>query len=123
MIACIGGASLDRRSTVCGQLTPGTSNPVVSTVRPGGVARNGAEALARLGIEVTLYSLVGDDQVGKALAAGLREAGVDVSGVVCSARYPTAAYTAVLGPSGRLEFGLADMEIFEEADSTWAGSR
>jgi pseudouridine kinase len=119
-IACIGGATMDRRALVSGQLTPGTSNPVVSTVRPGGVARNVAEALARLGCRVALYSIVGDDETGRALEAGLRDVGVEISGMTRSTRHPTGAYTAILGPSGRLEFGLADMEIFVEANSSWA---
>lgn len=118
-IACIGGASLDRRVAVRGQLRPGTSNPVVSTVRPGGVARNVAEALARLGCRASLYTIVGDDEAGRLLEAGLRTVGVDTSGIDRTSRHPTAAYIAVLGPTGRLEFGLADMEIFEEADSSW----
>ena len=118
-IACVGGASLDRRVFTSGPLRRGTSNPVVSTVRPGGVSRNVAEALARLGCDVALYSIVGDDSAGRRVMDGLQEAGVDTAGVRISREHPTAAYTAVLGPSGRLEFGLADMEIFEEADADW----
>ncbi len=119
-IACVGGTSMDRRVQTSGPLRPGTSNPVVSTLKPGGVSRNVAEALARLGCDVALFSIVGEDEAGRILMGGLDDAGVDVAGVTRSARHPTGAYTAVLGPSGRLEFGLADMEIFEEADPTWA---
>ena len=119
-IACVGGTSMDRRALTSGPLRPGSSNPVVSTLKPGGVSRNVAEALARLGCDVALFSIVGEDEAGRVLLGGLSDAGVDVAGVICSARHPTGAYTAVLGPSGRLEFGLADMEIFEQADATWA---
>ncbi len=111
---------MDRRALTSGPLRPGTSNPVVSTLKPGGVSRNVAEALARLGCDVALFSMVGEDEAGRILLGGLGDACVDVAGVSRSARHPTGAYTAVLGPSGRLEFGLADMEIFEEADATWA---
>lgn len=121
-IACVGGTSMDRRAFTSGPLRPGTSNPVVSTRKPGGVSRNVAEGLGRLGCDVALFSIVGEDEAGRALLDGLDDAGVDVSGVARSARHPTGAYTAVLGPSGRLEFGLSDMEIFEEADATWAES-
>jgi pseudouridine kinase len=113
---------MDRRVQTSGPLRPGTSNPVVSTLKPGGVSRNVAEALARLGCDVALFSIVGEDEAGRILMGGLDDAGVDVAGVTRSARHPTGAYTAVLGPSGRLEFGLADMEILEEADATWAES-
>ncbi len=119
-IACVGGTSMDRRALTSGPLRPGSSNPVVSTLKPGGVSRNVAEALARLGCDVALFSIVGEDEAGRVLLGGLGDAGVDVAGVIRSARHPTGAYTAVLGPSGRLEFGLADMEIFEQADATWA---
>lgn len=119
-IACVGGASLDRRARTSGPLRPGTSNPVVSTLKPGGVARNVAEALARLGCDVALFSIVGQDEAGRTLVDGLKDAGVDTAGIARSARHPTGAYTAVLGPSGRLEFGLADMEIFEKAGTAWA---
>lgn len=119
-VACIGGVSLDRRASTSGPLRPGTSNPIVSLLRPGGVARNVADALARLGCQVALFSIVGDDEPGRSLLDGLAEVGVDTSGVTRSRRQATGAYTAVLGPSGRLEFGLADMGIFEEADAVWA---
>lgn len=119
-IACVGGASLDRRVLTAGPLKPGTSNPVVSALKPGGVSRNVAEVLARLGCDVALFSIVGEDEAGGRLLSGLAEAGVNVAGVSRSPRHPTGSYTAVLGPSGRLEFGLADMEIFEEADLGWA---
>jgi pseudouridine kinase len=121
-IACVGGTSIDRRVVTSDPLRPGTSNPVVSTLKPGGVSRNVAEVLARLGCDVALFSIVGEDDAGRRLLSGLAGAGVDIAGVIRSKRRPTGAYTAVLGPSGRLEFGLADMEIFEEADAAWAES-
>ena len=119
LIACVGGTSMDRRALASGPLRPGTSNPVVSTLKAGGVSRNVSEGLARLGCDVALFSMVGEDEAGHILLGGLRDAGVDVAGVTSSTRHPTGAYTAVLGPSGRLEFGLSDMEIFDEADTTW----
>ena len=121
-IACIGGATVDRRAHLSGQLIPGSSNPVRSTLRPGGVARNVAEALARLGRRASLHSAVGDDEAGRTLESDLRELGVETSGVGRSSRFPTGSYTAVLGRGGRLEFGLAEMEIFETLNPSWAAS-
>ena len=57
MIACIGGAHLDRHGVLRGPLVLGTSNPGSVHVAVGGVARNVAENLARLGVKVTLVSL------------------------------------------------------------------
>lgn len=119
-IACIGGISLDRKLRSVLGIRFGTSNPVSGTVAPGGVARNVAHGLARLGCSVSLYSSVGDDASGAGLLDELRADGVDVAGVKRSDRHPTASYTAVLEPDGRLAIGLADMEIFTSLDTTWA---
>jgi pseudouridine kinase len=112
-IACIGGAHIDRHGMLKQPLVPATSNPGNVNCTFGGVARNVAENLARLGCEVMLVSLVGDDEAGRSVMAHLASLGVDIStiGVV---RRPTASYTAILQPDGELVVGLADMDLYEE---------
>ncbi|MFQ5747524.1 MAG: carbohydrate kinase family protein [Gemmatimonadota bacterium] len=121
-VAAIGGLSVDRKVRVEGPLRPGTSNPVRGTTAAGGVARNVAESLGRLGCSVSLFSIAGRDAEAEALLDTLRRAGVDVSGVERSGSAPTARYTAVLRADGGLAFGLADMEILNELDAAWAES-
>lgn len=94
-------------------LVPATSNPGNVTCDFGGVARNVAENLARLGREVTMVSLVGDDDSGRAVVSQLASLGVDTSAIAVSPR-PTASYTAILQPGGELVLGLADMDLYEE---------
>lgn len=48
-IICIGGANLDRKFYAKFDITSETSNPVKSSTSVGGVARNIAENLGRLG--------------------------------------------------------------------------
>jgi pseudouridine kinase len=112
-IACIGGAHIDRHGMLKQPLVPGTSNPGNVTCDFGGVARNVAENLARLGREVTMVSLVGDDETGRAVVAQLASHGVDTSAIAVWPR-PTASYTAILQPGGELVLGLADMDLYEE---------
>ena len=78
-VLCIGGANLDRKLRLSEPLRMGTSNPVSSEVSPGGVARNVAENLARLGCKVRLLSTFSDDLEGNWLLDHLNSAGVDVS--------------------------------------------
>lgn len=112
-IVCIGGAVVDRKYHAARPLIPGTSNPVEGGRGFGGVARNVAENLARLGQAVGLVSVVGDDEAGEALCRHLRDLGVDLSRVLRHRERPTAEYVAVIEPDGSLAFGLADMGIFE----------
>jgi pseudouridine kinase len=119
-IACIGGIVLDRKARVPGGARPGTSNPVSVTTATGGVASNIARNLARLGCRVSLFSILGDDDSGSTVLRDLENSGVDATAIIRSRNHPTASYTAVLEPNGELFIGLADMDIFEELDSTWA---
>ena len=119
---CIGGAVIDRKLRSAEPIRPGTSNPVVATLGFGGVARNVAENLARLGGKVSLASCVGDDASGRALLAHLAEVGVDVAAVEVIKGASTAEYTALLQPDGMLFAGGADMAILDRIHGDLAKS-
>jgi pseudouridine kinase len=111
-IACFGAAHIDRRAHALAPIAAGTSNPVAVTESPGGVARNVAEVLALLGDDAALVSILGRDRHGQTVASQLTEAGVDLTDVVRDDDLPTATYTALVEPDGRLYVGLADMAIY-----------
>jgi pseudouridine kinase len=111
-VVCVGGAVADRKYHLVGEPVSGTSNPARGTSAPGGVARNVAENLARLGVAVRLVSRVGDDDAGRALKRRLTAAGADVSHVTATRGFDTAEYVAVLDPEGDLVIGVAAMDVF-----------
>ncbi len=51
------------------------------SIVPGGKGANQAFALGRIGCDVSMFGLVGDDDNGKLELANLESAGVDISGV------------------------------------------
>jgi pseudouridine kinase len=110
---CIGGAVLDRKYHAQTKIVLETSNPVNSSRNLGGVARNVAENLARLGSSTGFISIVGDDDGGHALLKAMRELEIDVSQVVTTSERPTAEYVAILDQQGELVLGIADMNIFD----------
>jgi pseudouridine kinase len=112
-IACIGGAHIDRHGLLAAPLIAGTSNPGSVATSFGGVARNVAENLARLGRGVRMLSRVGDDEVGRAVVSHLQSLSIDTS-LVTTSPQPTASYTAILQPNGELVLGLADMAVYDE---------
>src|SRR5690606_24733751 len=60
-VVCIGGANVDRKFRMEKPAQMGTSNPASVTRSVGGVARNVAENLGRLGHRVKLMSIAGND--------------------------------------------------------------
>ena len=112
-IACFGAAHVDRHARAHGPVVLGSSNPVTVSISLGGVARNVAESLARLGCRVALVSRVGADGDGDRVMAATTGLGVDMDGTVRSPTDNTAGYTALLGPDGELSVGMADMAIYD----------
>ncbi|PCI45562.1 MAG: carbohydrate kinase [Alphaproteobacteria bacterium] len=116
-ITCIGGIAYNRKYALDISPILGTSNPAISSQNHGGVVRNIAENLARLGVDVSLISIVGEDYSGKELLAFLRNLGVDVSQVSVSHNAPTAEYVAIFDNENELVFGLSSMEILDQMTS------
>lgn len=122
-VLCIGAAHLDRRARLLAPPVPGSSNPVTVTTGWGGVARNVAEGLARLGMPAALLSRLGPEAEADRLLAALAAAGVEVAPATRNADAATASYTAVLDPTGELVLGLADMAIYDGMDAGFFAAR
>ncbi len=99
-VLAIGAAGVDMVGHVGGPLEAHTSNPARIRLACGGVARNVAENLARLGQPTTLISAIGNDFFGVHLRQQLEEAGVETSGLLVLEDRPSGAYLAVVDPGG-----------------------
>jgi len=113
----LGGAAYDSISTVTAHpLNMNASNPGVTYTGLGGVGRNVAEKLSAQGIEVSLISVVADDEAGHYIMSGLRKLGIDTSGIrfLQTEGQRSARYTAIHATDGELIVSVADMEIFKQ---------
>lgn len=113
LIACIGGANLDRKARGKQQVRLHSSNPVTITESCGGVARNIAENLARLGCKSSLFTCVGEDKEGEWILQETRNHGVDISQVWRLPTQRTGTYTALLDRDGEMVVSLANMDIYD----------
>ena len=114
-VLCIGGGNIDRKLRLLGPLQMGTSNPAASPLEtPGGVARNVAENLARLGLPTQLICAVGDDAGGRALLAQAADIGLSTQGCWVAADETTGSYTAVLDDSGAMLMAISAMPLTEQ---------
>lgn len=117
-VICIGGTNMDYKMVLKGKMVKGTSNPVTSAVSYGGVIRNVAENLARLGIKTSLMSIVGDDPHGRNLI-NYDSYLMDMSEMEISSDFSTGSYSALLDLNGEMIIGMADMEISSLMNEEW----
>jgi pseudouridine kinase len=107
-IIVIGGANLDIKAKSLLSNHLGTSNPGRVETSPGGVGRNIAHNLARLGCRVGLITVIGADHQGSVVLKDTQAAGVDISRIAQTAP-ATGTYIAILNPDGELVTALNDM--------------
>jgi pseudouridine kinase len=122
-ITCIGGANVDRKSQTLQPIQYGTSNPAVVTQSCGGVGRNVAENLGRLGCSTSLITLLGDDQEGKWLLEETKRYGVDVSQSIAMEGEKTGTYSAILNNTGEMVLAVADMQIYDKISRPFIAAR
>ncbi len=111
-IIVAGGTNLDIKSRIAGKAIPGTSNPGVTETSPGGVGRNIAENLARLGAAVRLLTVIGEDATGDRLRRAARAAGIDTS-LMLRRRGSTGTYNVTLDAAGEMLIGVSDMRLID----------
>ncbi|KAM4676558.1 uncharacterized protein O3C94_009010 isoform 1-T2 [Discoglossus pictus] len=95
----------------------GQTNPGRVHQSFGGVGRNLADCLNRLGVRPLFISAVGQDDHSKSVMQYC--AHMDMTGVALLRGHSTATYCAVITDSGELSLGLGDMDIHQQITSTY----
>lgn len=112
-VICIGGANVDRKFYLKNQLEWDTSNPIESSQTAGGVARNVAENIGRLGMPAILLTTSGTDADWSFITKE-SEPYVNMDYVIQLLEETTGSYTAVLDETGEMVVGFADMDVYEQ---------
>ncbi|HEY88139.1 MAG TPA: ribokinase [Thermoflexia bacterium] len=111
-VLVIGAAGLDIKVRPDMQaIESDQSNPAHIRWSWGGVARNMAENLARLGANVQFITAVGDDESGEELLTQLHQIGVETTATLAVAGQKTASYVEILHRDERLWIAFDDMQI------------
>jgi pseudouridine kinase len=109
-VLVIGGANVDVKAKTSAAHIPRTSNPGLVSIKAGGVARNIAHNLARLGADVTLLSVIGIDAFGDMLISETNKAGVNTHAIIRTNQI-TGSYVATLDENGELITAVSDMGL------------
>lgn len=113
-VVVIGGANVDIHGRSTDQLRQADSNPGSVHTSAGGVARNIAENLSRLGVDCRLISAIGSDHNGKMLKRVSSDAGVNMQHVFETSSAQTSTYLSVLDDAGDMHVAVNDMSIIEQ---------
>lgn len=106
----IGGSNVDFIATA-ETVIPEASNPGQVRMSFGGVGRNLAECLARLGLKPILVSAVGTDPLGVMLLKHCEELKMMTRGIYTSNVNHTATYSALMSQNGDYHMAVGDMNI------------
>lgn len=112
-ITVVGGINIDIEGSPFEKLKYCDSNPGKINLAFGGVGRNITENAARLGADVAMVSVIGDDQMGAAAKKELDMLGVDTSCIRTLPGHNSAMYLSILNEKNDMELALCDMDIID----------
>lgn len=110
-VVVIGGSNMDLTGAPDSTLKLRDSNPGGITLSVGGVGRNIADNLARLGVHVKLITALSNDLYGKKITEENMSVGIDMSHAIASDDYGSAIYLSILDETGDMMVALVDSGI------------
>ena len=117
---CIAGAvNMDITGYSDKEIVFGDSNIGSMEFTPGGVARNIAENLVKLGVDLHFATLFGKDIWGDYLLEDCKAKGIDLTGSVICNDYPTSSFMAVLDSKQDLAVGIASMKMYDHIQENY----
>ncbi|XP_072408342.1 LOW QUALITY PROTEIN: uncharacterized protein [Chiloscyllium punctatum] len=113
-LVVIGGCNVDFIAKAKGGdlVFAGSTNRGTVRQSIGGVGRNLADCLSRLGLNPLFISAIGKDDNGEAVLSFCSH--MDTGGVAVLPGHSTAVYCAVIAANGELSLGLGDMDIHRQ---------
>lgn len=89
----------------------------------GGVCRNIAENLARVGVNTQFISTLGDDENGKSILEHSRKLGYNMENSLFLEGESTPTYLAILNHQGEMESAVVDMESLSKMDEEFVDGK
>ena len=109
-ILVVGAANVDIIGVATNELIQYDSNPGAIELSVGGVAKNIAENLKHLGMDIHLLTFIGNDTFSDFVKADLNALSIDYS-LSLTLDYPTGKFLSIHKSKGELELGINDFEL------------
>ncbi|KAK2380713.1 hypothetical protein P8452_36890 [Trifolium repens] len=110
----IGGMVLDIHATPSIHANPGTTTPGKVYYVQGGVARNVAECMSKLGAKPYMISALGFDMAGNLLLEQWKTAGLSTEGILKNKDIETPVVCNIFDINGEVAAGVASVEALEK---------
>ncbi|MGB7595652.1 MAG: PfkB family carbohydrate kinase [Erysipelotrichaceae bacterium] len=118
-VCVIGGSNIDIQGFPKNKLIMRDSNIGQVKISLGGVGRNIAENLSRLGIETRLISAVGDDPYGHKILDEARAIGLDMSESLILKGEATSTYLSILDETSDMAVAISHMDSIDRMTSAY----
>jgi len=115
-LVVLGGANVDIVGFTDVPLVLKDSNQGTLKISMGGVGRNIAENLVRLGLNTKLISVIGDDTNGLQLKSHAQQIGLDVLDSLFLKNQATSVHLAIMDQHNDMALGLSAMNIYNQLD-------
>lgn len=122
-VCVVGGANIDLQGFPNNKLIPHDSNPGKVKMSLGGVGRNIAENLVRLGLKTRLISAVGNDMYGTKILDEARSIGLDMEESLIMEGQNTSTYLSILNETGDMEVAISHMDIYDKITQDYIAAK
>ncbi len=122
-LVVVGGSNVDISATSLVPLVAGDSNPGRVHTGLGGVGRNIAENLTRLGHDVSLIAAFGEDGFAELALSQAKRIGLDCSHAFRVPGGASCVYICVNGPDGDMAVAVNDMALCERITPAFLATR
>ena len=99
------------------------SNPGRVRVSYGGVCRNIAENMARVGTNIKFISVVGNDEKGRSILKHAESLNLDMKDSLIIEGESTPTYMAIMNEHGEMESAIVDMSITDKISNEFIDSK
>lgn len=113
-VVVIGGSNMDLSGVPNNTIRMKDSNIGRVHLSVGGVGRNIADNIARLGVSVNLITALSTDLYGKKILDECNNVGIDMSYAIYSNDASSAIYLSILDDEGDMMVALVDSEIHDD---------
>ena len=112
-VSVIGGTNIDITGKTFEKLNANDSNPGIVTTSLGGVGRNVAENLSRMGLKVEFISILGGDNYSRDIQESCKSLNMSLNNSIILEDERTSIYLSIIDDDGEMAVAISDMGIYD----------